>query len=606
MKDTYWILYVAVVEVMIAVCKTDIASPCCSFPCQNGGVCLTQGYDNYICDCTSTEFYGENCETPTFIKRIKLGLRPSSETQHGILTNYPWFWAVVNYFPSLSNFVMKKVYTMRSAMVDSPPTYTSDHSYITWEAAANLSYFTRALPPVPLDCPTPLGVWGKKTLPDAQVIVNMFLRREKFIPDPMGSNALFAFFAQHFTHQFFKTDFKRGPGFQWGGHGVDVSHIYGKDKGVENILRSFNNGKLRVQEINGEDWPPLLENANVPMTYPPSVPKENQFALGHKDYGLLPGLFMYATIWVREHNRVCDVLKKEHPEWDDEHLFQTAKLIIIGETIKIVIEDYVQHLSNYNFKLTFKPELLFDVPHQYQNRIAVEFNHLYHWHPLMPDSFNISGTVYTVKDFMFRPDLVIKHGMNNFVVGMIKQRAGRMSHHNHHPLTLHVAKETIEHGRQLRFQSLNQYRKRFGLPPIKSFLELTGDETLAKDLEELYGDIDGLEFYVGLMMEKLRHKAIFGSSLIEIGGPFSVKGLMSNPICSPKYWKPSTFGGEVGFNIIQTASLKKLFCNNMKGDCPSVSFRVPDFIEGDVEEEVKNCCHKDSNSNGSKNKKTEL
>ena len=37
------------------------------------------------------------------------------------------------------------------------------------------------------------------------------------------SNDLLAFFAQHFTHMFFKTDFTKGPGFQWGGHGVSSS-----------------------------------------------------------------------------------------------------------------------------------------------------------------------------------------------------------------------------------------------------------------------------------------------------------------------------------------------------------------------------------------------
>ncbi|KAK3600354.1 hypothetical protein CHS0354_015951 [Potamilus streckersoni] len=605
MKIMYLLFSVVVLGVMTAVCNS--ANPCCSYPCQNRGVCLTKGYDNYICDCTGTEFYGKNCETPTFMKRIKLWFKPSQATVHGLLIRYEWIWSILNYFPTLSNFIMKRIYLIRSNIVDSPPTYTSDHTYITWEAAANLSFFTRSLPPVPLDCPTPLGIWGKKTLPDAKLIVDKLFTRDKFIPDPTGSNGLFVFFAQHFTHQFFKTDFKRGPGFQWGGHGVDVSHIYGQDKGVENVLRSFKDGKLRTQEINGEEWPPFLKDANVPMYYPPSTPDENKFALGHKDFGLMPGLFMYATIWMREHNRVCDVLKSEHPEWDDEQLFQTTKLIIIGETIKIVIEDYVQHLSNYNFQLTFKPELLFDTPHQYQNRIAAEFNHLYHWHPLMPESFNISGTVYPVKDFKFRPDIVVKHGMKNFVEGMIKQRAGRMSHHNHHPSTLYVAKQTIEHGRELRYQSFNQYQKRFDLPPMKSFLELTGDETLARDLEELYGDIDGMEFYVGLMVEKLRPRAIFGATIIEIGGPFSVKGLMSNPICSPRYWKPSTFGGETGFNIINTASLKKLFCQNIKEECPeNISFRIPDFVEGDVEEEVRNCCKRDKSSNESVNKKIEL
>lgn len=107
---------------------------------------------------------------------------------------------------------------------------------------------------------------------------------------------------------------------------------------------------------------------------------------------------------------------------------------------------------------------------------------------------------------------------------------------------------------------------------------------MAAELEKLYKDVDAVEFYVGILVEKRRLKNLFGSTVVEIGGPFSVKGLMSNPICSRHYWKPSTFGGEVGFNIIKTATLKLLFCNNIKGPCPLVSFKVPDFKEGDVDE----------------------
>lgn len=107
---------------------------------------------------------------------------------------------------------------------------------------------------------------------------------------------------------------------------------------------------------------------------------------------------------------------------------------------------------------------------------------------------------------------------------------------------------------------------------------------MAKQLEDFYGDVNAVEFYVGLIMEKRRHNSLFGDSLVQIGAPYSVKGLMANAICSPKYWKPSTFGGEVGFNIVKTSSLKKLFCENIKGECPLVSFRVPDYVEGDVTE----------------------
>ena len=88
------------------------------------------------------------------------------------------------------------------------------------------------------------------------------------------------------------------------------------------------------------------------------------------------------------------------------------------------------------------------------------------------------------------------------------------------------------------------------------------------------------------MTEKTRSRAIFGSTVIELGGPFSVKGLMSAPICSPRYWKPSTFGGDIGFNLVKTATLEKLFCDNMDNDCPKVTFTVPYSVDSDSHDEL--------------------
>lgn len=45
-------------------------------------------------------------------------------------------------------------------MVPYPPTYNSKYGYLNWESMSNLSYYTRILPPVPEDCPTPMGVKG--------------------------------------------------------------------------------------------------------------------------------------------------------------------------------------------------------------------------------------------------------------------------------------------------------------------------------------------------------------------------------------------------------------------------------------------------------------
>ncbi|XP_041368603.1 prostaglandin G/H synthase 2-like isoform X2 [Gigantopelta aegis] len=576
----------AIIAVVFCMVQTTSVNPCCSFPCQNNGVCMTTGFSSYSCDCSQTGYYGDNCEHVTLYKRIVKWLKPTPDQLHYLLINYKWFWSFVNAVPFLSNAIMKKVYLLRSDIVDSPPVYEAEHAYATFSIHTNASHFARTLPPVPLNCPTPMGVKGKKELPDVEVLIKKFFTRKTFRPDPLGTSVLFSFFAQHFTHQFFKTDLKAGPGYTWAGNGVDVSHVYGKNTQVELALRSHNDGRLKSQMISGEEYPPYLKDVpGVTMRYPPNMPENMKFAIGHDFFGLFPGLFAYATIWLREHNRVAGILKQAHPEWDDEQLFQTTKLIIIGETIRIVVVDYVQHLSNYHYQLVFNPEVLFGESFQYQNRINVEFNHLYRWHPLMPDNFNITGTVYKMNEFVFHSELVIKHGLTDFVESMSRQQAGRMSHHNHGPMTVNVLRETILHGRELRFQPLNRYRQRFSLTPFKTFEELTGETEMAKELEELYGDIDALEFYVGLLMEKRRTKAMFGSSLIEIGGPFSVKGLLSNPICSPRHWKPSTFGGEVGFNLVKTATLKKLFCENINGPCPLVSFRVPDYVEVEVDSE---------------------
>ncbi|XP_062990962.1 prostaglandin G/H synthase 2 [Elgaria multicarinata webbii] len=536
---------------------------------------MSAGFDRYECDCTRTGYTGENCMTPEFFTWLRLKLKPAPDTVHYILTNFKVVWNIINNIPYIHSYIMRYILMSRSHLIESPPTYNSQYSYKSWEAYSNLSYYTRSLPPVEHDCPTPTGVKGKKELPNSKILAEKFLLRRKFIPDPQGTNMMFTFFAQHFTHQFFKTDHHKGPAFTRGlGHGVDLSHVYGETLERQLKLRHLKDGKLKFQMIDGEMYPPTVEETQAEMMYPPHLPEHLKFSVGQEVFGLVPGLMMYATIWLREHNRVCDILKGEHPEWDDEQLFQTARLILIGETIKIVIEDYVQHLSGYHFKLKFDPELLFNQRFQYQNRIAAEFNTLYHWHPLLPDTFQIQDQEYTHQQFIYNNSIMLNHGLSHMVQSFSNQRAGRVSGGRNIPASvLKVAKASIEHSRQMRYRSLNQYRRHFLLKPFQSFEQLTGEKEMSAELEELYGDIEAMELYPGLLLEKPRPGAIFGETMIELGAPFSLKGLMGNPICSPEYWKPSTFGGKVGFDIVNTASIQGLICNNVKG-CPLTAFHV--------------------------------
>lgn len=50
---------------------------------------------------------------------------------------------------------------VRSELIPSPPTYNTKYGYLNWESYYNISYYTRLLPPVPEDCPLPMGTKGE-------------------------------------------------------------------------------------------------------------------------------------------------------------------------------------------------------------------------------------------------------------------------------------------------------------------------------------------------------------------------------------------------------------------------------------------------------------
>ena len=96
-------------------------------------------------------------------------------------------------------------------------------------------------------------------------------------------------------------------------HWWDASAVYGVRLETTKELRSFENGKL------------ILQNGNLPID-----PITRRVRSGHVDNWWI-GLALLHTLFAREHNAVCDRLRDAYPQWDDERLFQTARLIIAGE-----------------------------------------------------------------------------------------------------------------------------------------------------------------------------------------------------------------------------------------------------------------------------------
>ena len=117
------------------------------------------------------------------------------------------------------------------------------------------------------------------------------------------------------------------------------------------------------------------------------------------------------TLFLREHNRLCAEIGKAHPDFDDERLFQTARAVNIVQLIKVVVEEYINHISPYWFKLLADPTPCYKAIWNRQNWIPVEFNLLYRWHSLVPEIAKWRGSDYPMADARFGNGQMLRDGL---------------------------------------------------------------------------------------------------------------------------------------------------------------------------------------------------
>ena len=313
------------------------------------------------------------------------------------------------------------------------------------------------------------------------------------------------------------------------------------------------------------------------------MPEEKNFALAHPSFGLFPGLLALSTIWLREHNRVVGLLQKDHPNWDDERLYQTGRMISVVTQLRITINQYLAQLGGGYFKFKFDPFLMHGTEFPYgANRIAAEFYILYHWHALLPDVYRIGDTDYPAENLTRHVGPLLKHGLRTFFESVSKQICGKPSHSNFGKEAQAVAKKVLKQMRHFRIQPLNRYRELLSLKPFESFEEMTGETEVARVAREVYGDIDAVEFFPGIMLEQTKPWGLFSTTLSHLGIVCAAQGLFSDILFSPKWWRPSTYGGKIGWKIVNTeVTVQEFICRNIEGDCPELQFEAPenDYVD---------------------------
>jgi prostaglandin-endoperoxide synthase 2 len=496
------------------------------------------------------------------------GLRNTVET--ALLSGFQPVWAFVNKTPWLARIANRLI--VNNAVLKAPCrplALSTQASYTNWATLTDRTWFSRYLPPAP-----------QHSLPPVAEVASLFKLRPDRPPVLSDrSTLLFPSFAQWFTDGFLMTAQDRRRTRT--NHQIDLCQLYGLDPTATAVLRRHSQlpgekGKLKSVTSGNSEWaPPLYDAAGVrdpafavvpqPTHLPGNWPIEKLaalFAFGGERANSTPFTAAINTLFLREHNRICTVLERENPGWDDERIFQTARNINIVLLIKLVVEEYINHISPYWMKLLADPTPAYTARWNRENWIPVEFNLLYRWHSLVPTSAMWGGASVDLAGLRFDNRTLLRDGLVAAFAGASQTRAWRIGLFNTAPMLDGVDAASIQQGRDNQLASYNDYRALVKYPRVTRFEQISGDPLVVSELRRVYTDVDRIEFFAGLFAEELTPRSAVPPLIGRMVAVDAFSHALTNPLLSPQVYHARTFTS-AGMGVIEKSdTLANLLARN--------------------------------------------
>jgi prostaglandin-endoperoxide synthase 2 len=454
------------------------------------------------------------------------------------------------------------------------------NSYTSWPGLTDRRYSSRHLPPATDDY-----LAGLTASPaDLQAL---FKREGAMRKD--RSSVLFCFFAQWFTDSVLRVN-PADRRQNTSNHDVDLCQIYGLTEETAHILRSKEGGRLRCRtgadggaypdylyEQTGEGTALQLKMEYAKLPYAGQLDavfnkvdverRRKAYATGLERGNSTIGYAAISTLFLREHNRICADLAAQHTGWDDERLFQTARMINIVLLMKVVVEDYINHIAG---RRIFKLDPTFAENRNWYrtNWIAIEFDLLYRWHGLVPTELTANGGTYPAADYRNNNALLESLGLHGIFNATSSQAAGRIGLFNTPDFLLPAELASLKMSRDFRLRPYNDYRERFGLDRLERFEQLTSDTKARERIAACYGNnIDKVEFLVGLLAEDHHGDALFGDLLNTMVAYDAFTQIFTNPLLSRNVYNEDTFT-RYGLDLIaRTTSIDDIAKRNVAQPC---------------------------------------
>ena len=335
-------------------------------------------------------------------------------------------------------------------------------------------------------------------------------------------------------------------------HWWDGSQVYGSDLETQKRLRSPELGKMVLNDDG---------------TLPAGGCTKVERAGFMRNWWV--GLSMLHVLFVREHNAICDMLHESYPKWDDNHLFNVARLINAAVMAKIHSIEWTPAILpnraldtglnvNWYGLITYwtrtgkNRKTLSELnvrnaeiggivgnpieKHGCPFGLTEEFVEVYRLHSLLPEQLIIrqrgEPEVRKLPLNQTRQRgstrMTEEYAMSDLFYSFGKQHPGalRLNNYPRFMQELSVAGNpffdmgTIDilRARERGVPRYNEFRRQMGLNPIDSFDELTDEPAVRKKLESVYRNgVEDLDLMIGTLAESHRPTRFgFGETLFQI------------------------------------------------------------------------------------------
>ena len=346
-------------------------------------------------------------------------------------------------------------------------------------------------------------------------------------------------------------------------HWWDASQIYGNDEATARKLRSAAGGKMKL----GDEALLPLDVDGVELT-------------GFADNWWI-GLSMLHALFVNEHNAICERLLQEYPDWSDERLFQQARLINSALLAKIHTAEWTPAMLPHptvaaalrlnwagvagealqeKFDFLDDSEILGGIVgtttdhHSAPFSLTEEFVAIYRMHPLMPDDFTFyaldsgeqigTATLPEVSLGNTR-GIMEKYAMRDLFYSFGLAHPGMLRLFNY-PKHLQFMRKAdgsiidlaaidILRDRERGIPRYNDFREMLRLERMATFEEMTGDKKLARQMQEVYGDVDKVDLMTGAYAEPLIEGFGFSETAFRIAIVMASRRLKSDRFLTSSY-----------------------------------------------------------------------